>query len=224
MLLFYYDAKYVVIIGDIIDSRGLIDRRDVQNKLRMVLSDINRKYSQNIVSDFSIALGDEFQGLLKNGYNIIDIIFEIEMAMSPIEFRFGVGIGDVSTDTNNYKTFEIDGSAYHRARKMIQEIESTKNQYSERYANIMICSEDENREIDELLNSTLSICSALKSKWTNRQKEIIYAYMNNCENQYKTAHNLKISQPSVNKALINSRFYSYKYAINTVNKFLSKER
>ena len=107
---------------------------------------------------------------------------------------------------------------------MIKEIESKKFQYTERNSNIMVCSGESNIEIDELLNSTLSVCTALKSKWTDRQKEIIYAYLSNDENQYKTAHALNIGQPSVNKALNNARFYSYKSAIDAVNSFLSKER
>ena len=149
------------------------------------------------------------------------IIREIEMAMTPIELRFGIGIGDISTDINFDNSSEIDGPAYHRARKMIKEIESV---LVEAVGDVLICSEENNIEIDELLNSILSVCTALKSKWTDRQKEIIYAYLSNDENQYKAAHILNIGQPSVNKALSNARFYSYKSAIDTVNSFLSKER
>lgn len=36
-------------------------------------------------------------------------------------------------------------------------------------SNTMICSDENNIEIDELLNSILSVCTALKSKWTERQ-------------------------------------------------------
>lgn len=60
---------------------------------------------------------------------------------------------------------------------MIKEVESKENQYAERQSNIMICSEVSNAEIDELLNSILSLSTALKSKRTDRQQEIIYAYL-----------------------------------------------
>lgn len=220
---FFYD-KYVAIIGDIVDSKNINNRKSIQRKFKNVLTEINAKFSEDIASQFTITLGDEFQGLLKNRDNIMKIICEIEMAMSPIELRFGIGIGGVSTDINFDNSPEIDGPAYHRARKMIKEMESKKFQYTERHTNIMICSEENNIEIDELLNSILSVCTALKSKWTDRQKEIIYAFLSNDENQYKAAHILNIGQPSVNKALSKARFYSYKSAIDTVNSFLSKER
>ena len=221
--MFFYD-KYVAIIGDIVDSKKIKDRKAMQQKFKNLLTDINMKYSEDIASKFTIILGDEFQGLLKNRSHIMKIICEIEMAMAPVELRFGIGIGGISTDINFDHSSEIDGPAYHRARKMIKEIENKKFQYTERNSNIMVCSGESNIEIDELLNSTLSVCTALKSKWTDRQKEIIYAYLSNDENQYKTAHALNIGQPSVNKALNNARFYSYKSAIDTVNSFLSKER
>lgn len=146
------------------------------------------------------------------------------MRMDPVELRFGIGIGDITTEINLNNSLEIDGPAYHRARKIIKEIKNKNSQYTEPHSNIMICSAEENIELDTLLNSILSVCSALKSKWTYRQKEIIYAYLSNDENQYKTASTLDIGQPSVNKALRNARFYSYKSAIDTVSSFLSKER
>ncbi len=219
---FFY-GKYVAIIGDIIDSKKMADRKAIQKKFKSVLTDINTKYAEDIAAKFTITLGDEFQGLLENRNNIFQIVSEIEMAMIPVEFRFGVGIGAIDTDINLDNSLEIDGPAYHRARKMIKEIESRESQYTERQSNIMICSEIENAEIDELLNSILSVCTALKSKWTERQKEIIYAYLTSDENQYKAADILNIGQPSVNKALRNSRYYTYKSAINTVSSFLGKK-
>lgn len=224
MFFFFFYDKYVAIIGDIVDSKKLTDRNVVQQKLKKVLEDINNKYSEDIASKFTITLGDEFQGLLKNRNSIMKIVFEIEMAMTPIQIRFGIGIGDISTDISFNNSSEIDGPAYHRARKMIKEIKEKKSQYAESYSNVLICSEEDNLEIDELLNSILSVCTALKSKWTERQKEIIYAYITNDKNQYKAAHILNIGQPSVNKALRSAQFYTYKHAMDTVNAFLSKER
>ncbi|MDD4541660.1 MAG: SatD family protein [Eubacteriales bacterium] len=218
----FYD-KYVAIIGDIVDSKRLKDRKATQQKYKDILSDVNLKYSEDIAAKFSITLGDEFQGLLKNRSNIMKIISEIEMAMSPVEMRFGIGIGDINTDINFDNSREIDGTAYHRARRMIEEVKGIRSQHAGRDASLMICSEDENEEIDELLNSILSVCTALKSKWTERQKEIIQAYLLNEENQYKAAKYLDIGQSSVSKALNNARFYSFKAALDNVNSFLGRE-
>lgn len=220
----YYEYKdYSVIIGDIIDSKKITDRQKVQTKFKDVLHEINKKYTDDIASQFAITLGDEFQGLLKNRENIINIIFEIEMAMFPIEMRFGVGIGEVTTAINFESSSEIDGPAYHRARAMVKELESSEGQHLRRAGNILIASQEKNARIDQLLNSILSVCTALKSKWTVKQREIIQSYLLNDENQSKTAVKLGIAQSSVSRALNSAEFATYQAAMETVNAFLTEE-
>ncbi|GAA4062892.1 SatD family protein [Amphibacillus indicireducens] len=211
--------NYVAIIGDISGSRQLNDRQEIQQKLKRLLSDINDRYKNDLSAQFTITLGDEFQGLLHNRNNIFTIITEIELILSPVEMRFGIGIGEITTDIQFEYSAEVDGPAYHRARKMIDQIEKLQSQYSKQKTNMMI--DSGNEYLDQLLNSTLSLCTVLKSRWTARQKEIIYTYLNHNENQYKAAEYLEISQPSVNQVLNKSNFYSYKAAIDTVNSFLS---
>ncbi|NLC40912.1 MAG: hypothetical protein GX763_08370 [Clostridiaceae bacterium] len=215
--------KYIAIIGDMVDSKKIVDRKTAQQKYKDILSEINHKYEKDIAARFTITLGDEFQGLLKNKNNIMNIILEIEIAMAPIDMRFGIGIGDINTDINFNLSKEIDGTAYHRARRMVEEIKVSQSRHAERESNIMICSIDENIEIDKLLNSILSVCTVLKSRWTERQKVIIQAYLMNEENQYKTAQSLNINQASVSKALNNANFYSFKSAIDNIASFLSNE-
>ena len=105
--------EYAVIIGDIVNSRAMDNRGEVQKRFRTVLSDINTKYKAYISAEFKITLGDEFQGLLSDRRNIFRIIMEIEDLMQPVRFRFGIGIGTIDTDINYGDSSEIDGPAYH---------------------------------------------------------------------------------------------------------------
>lgn len=220
----YYEYKdYTVIIGDMIDSKKIVDRQSVQTKFKDVLNQINDKYADDIASKFTITLGDEFQGLLKNQQNIFNIIFDIEIAMAPIEMRFGVGIGEVSTAINFESSTEVDGPAYHRARAMVDKLERSEGQHLRRAANILIASQEENTRIDELLNSILSVCTALKSNWTSKQYKIIETYLHSGENQSKAAEKLGVGQSSVSRALKSAQFATYKSAMDTVNGFLMEE-
>lgn len=221
------NQRYAAIIGDIVNSRKIENRNEIQKRLKNLLDDINKKYHEYIASKFIITLGDEFQGLLKNPDKAIEIISYIEIGLLSVEVRFGIGIGAISTDINYENSSEVDGPAYHRAREMISRIECIEKQYTERISNVMISSTDDKHQsknycIDELLNSILSVCTALKSKWTERQKEIILTYLSNGQNQYKTANALSIGQSSVNKALKSAKYYTYKYAMETIEKYLSK--
>lgn len=223
MFVFNFNFNYIAIIGDIVDSKKIANRNEVQSKYKEAIENINKKYNEDIEAKFSISLGDEFQGLLKTGENVINIITDIELALHPVKIRFGIGVGDVNTNINKESTFEVDGSAYHRARKMIGSIEDKKNRNTESYSNILISSSDDKVDIDELLNTILSVSSALKSKWTDRQIEIISAYLENEKNQYQTASALNISQPSVYKSLNKSRYYTYEAAMDKVSEYLSRK-
>ena len=213
---------YATIIGDIKDSRKLTNRKEVQEQFRLILKNINEKYADDIASQFIITLGDSFQGLLKNKQAIMDIIFEIELALAPIELRFGIGLGDVSTTIHLENSMEMDGTAYHRARQMVETIEVNETKYANSETNMMICSGVDYQQTDSILNAVLSLATALKSKWTDRQKEVMFAYFTNGENQYKTAEALEIGQSSVNKALNTAKYYTYKAALTDISRFLSQ--
>lgn len=213
---------YSAIIGDIKDSRALSNRKEVQEKFRSVLQSINETYADDIAAEFVITLGDSFQGLVKNKQVILTILFEIELALSPVEFRFGIGLGEISTPIQRENSLEMDGTAYHRARQMIETIEENETKYTTSETNTMICSGTGYQPTDNLLNAVLSLGTALKSKWTQRQKEIMYTYFSHGENQYKTAAALNIGQSSVNKALNAAKYYTYKTALSEASLFLAQ--
>ena len=112
--------SYAAVIGDIKASRHLENRREVQKDLQRVLEQVNRKYAEDITSKFLITLGDEFQGLLCSGKNILNMINEIKMEMYPVRIRFGVGFGPITTDIWTEMALGADGPGYYRAREAIE--------------------------------------------------------------------------------------------------------
>lgn len=211
---------YIAIIGDIIGSKNIEERNNFQKKFKAVLEDVNKRYKDSIASKFMITLGDEFQGLLGRSDNLFDIIFDIEKAMKPVEFRFGVGIGYIDTDINPDIPLGSDGPAYHYARKMIDKLKLKESKYKNTPTNILIFTDREDTNV--LLESILELTYAIKSKWTDRQIEIIEIYKNNDENQYKAAETLGVKQSTVNKAIKASMFYQYDKGIESIKQYLRK--
>lgn len=117
---------YVAIIGDIIDSKKIKNRNEVQQKLKHVLSKINPSYDDIIAANFIISLGDEFQGLLCQQEKVFEIVNDIEMNMFPIKIRFGISVGKIDTDILKNNTLEIAGPAYYNARKSISILNKKK--------------------------------------------------------------------------------------------------
>lgn len=215
--------EYTVIIGDLIASKKIKNRQEVQEKFQETLLRINRDYQSSIASKFTISLGDEFQALLMDKKSVIQIILAIEAAMYPVQVRFGIGIGQINTEIDYENSVLIDGPAYHRARAMMLELEKTEQQYEQREANILISSAEQLTREDRLLNASLSLATVIKNQWTTRQAEIIQAYRLNNQNQYKTAEKLGIGQSSVSKALKAANFISYQSALNEIEFFLSEK-
>lgn len=213
---------YIVIIGDIINSRELEQRSEVQEKLKQALHDINEKYNTDIAARFMITLGDEFQGLLHNGNNTMKLIEELRSIMYPVRLRFGIGIGGVSTNIHQVETREIDGPCYYNARKAIDYLKKNENRYHNDEADTRIEIESDSLGVSNLMNTVLSLMSVIERNWTERQRTIIYDYAMYQDGQEKCAARLEIAQSSVQRGLTNGNYYAYAQALNTMNTILGE--
>ena len=216
---FDFPTPLAAVIGDIVGSKSLTDRGEVQQKLKSVLAAINETYRDDIASDFMITLGDEFQGLLKRGGRAMEIVEEIEDRMYPVSIRFAVGIGEITTDIDPRLPLGADGPAYHNARRAMNELKAAEKKAKSPDAYKMIATQGDNGDTDALLNSVLMLCSVIKRKWSPRQREIILAYLE-CGDQQRAADKLGIAQSSVNKGLKNANYYSYQSALDTLSRAL----
>jgi hypothetical protein len=209
----------VAIIGDIKGSKKLEDRRVTQKRLKGVLDQINIDYQKDIASKFMITLGDEFQGLLTVGSSAIIIVDRIEREMYPVRLRFGIGVGEITTEININMPLGADGPAYYNARKAIDELKALENKKMVSKSSIRIGIQGYDG-ISELTNSIFSLLTAIKETWTPRQVEIINSYLKT-GTQIEAARLLNIDQSTVQKALSSSNYYHYRDAIETVAKALS---
>jgi hypothetical protein len=156
---------YYAIIGDMINSKKIQDRYAAQVQLNSALKNINHLFKEDIASDFIITLGDEFQGVLHNAMNVMEIADRIKFQMDPIQLRFGIGIGDISTPINRKASLGSDGPAYWYAREAINLINGRKNR-------IIIQTGSQIGTIN-LINSSLSACDFIEDNWTSGQRDFV---------------------------------------------------
>lgn len=220
MFFFFNFNPYIAIIGDIKNSKELENRRDTQIKLNSVLNNINAKYKSVISAKFMITLGDEFQGLLCRGDGALDIIEEIQRAMYPVKIRFGIGVGQITTEINAEMAIGADGPGYYKAREAIEMLKNSEYRNKTQAANIRIEVEDDENSIAVMLNTIFSLMAVIQNNWSRRQREIVWAYEQYGGSQLECAERLNISQSSVQRSLINSNYYAYKDAKETVNTVL----
>ena len=202
---------YFAIIGDVIESRNIENRDSVQKQYVEIINKINKEYSEDIASKFQITLGDSFQGLLKNTTNLFTILQEIEEALSPYKLRFGIGVGSINTSIIIENSSLIDGPAYHNARFAIDDVKTINKE------NTYLLVHSNNKVLDDLINSSLTLCSYIKSTWTKKQKEVIKLHIKMNKSQVEIANELNIKQPSVNGRLQSSNINLYIESMKNIN-------
>ncbi len=160
--------NYFALIGDIIDSKKISNRYQVQKTLESCLNELNAEFKDVLVSKLSITLGDEFQGLLTLDAPLFQIIDRINLAMQPYQVRFGLGLGKILTDINPEQSIGADGPAYWHARKAINYIHQ-KNDYGN--TQIAVYFEDDSKV--NVINTLIASSEAIKSDWRASQEVIL---------------------------------------------------
>jgi len=215
---------YVAVIGDIKSSKKIENRKNVQEKLKNILENINEKYKEDISAKFMITLGDEFQGLLCKGENVLAVVEEIQRKMYPIEIRFGIGVGAITTEINPEMAIGADGPGYYKARSAIEFLKKNERKNKIHISDIRIEIDEDRNLIVEMLNTIFSLVAVVKYNWTDRQREIIWDMSKYQDGQEKSAERLGIAQSSVQRGLTNGNYYAYKEAMETISNVLKEIR
>ena len=74
--------NYLVIIGDVVKSREIKDRQRFQEIFKNQFEQTAVFEKDNIVSSFTITIGDEFQGVLNNAARMFKFITDLEYSLN----------------------------------------------------------------------------------------------------------------------------------------------
>ena len=194
---------YVAIIGDLVRSRQIRDRNAVQCQLQAALDQVNKKYADQIAANFLITLGDEFQGILQEPGCLMPILSDIADAIRPVQVRFGVGIGELTTEVNRNAAIGAAGPAFYRARSAINTVHQRKNQSCIRLESVQTGS-----ILEALLQDAVDSAWEIRCGWTKQQRRII-ALLSTGMSQAEAGRRLTISQSSVYSGLHLSQYTRY---------------
>ncbi len=180
--------KKIALIGDIVGSKKLKKRNEVQRKLLRYFDSVNANH-KTLLSPFTITLGDEFQALYSKGNELFKNIWEILLILYPAKVRFSVGVGELSTRINKEQSIGMDGSAFYNAREGMLELKKTSylfNITTDTKANY------------ELAKHSLFLISNITNKWkSTRLKILVMLYEGKPVKEI--SNNLKISDKAVYK-------------------------
>lgn len=152
---------FLAVIGDVVGSRGVQDRKELQRRLRKAIDLVNERFSAGIASHFVLTIGDEFQGLLHSVKEIDRLMALFRSIVHPVELRMGLGVGRLDT-TLEPIALGMDGPCFHRARAAIEQ--------AERRATLI----EVVAEAEEACFGIYSLLYAgLRYGWTERQQQVV---------------------------------------------------
>ncbi len=199
--------NYIVLIGDLIDSRKLENRESVQENILDIFNAINKEYADNIVSKFTLTIGDEFQAILDVDSKVFDIINNLQYSDLP-DFRLGIGFGQINTKINREISIGADGPVFWHAREAINTVHS--NNWNGK-CDILFMSDDE--KMDKIINSLILSSELIRKSWTVKQTET-YLELIQLEDKHNfkqkdLANKMQISEASLSKRLNSANIKEY---------------
>ena len=214
--------KYTAIIGDIRNSKQLGNRGEVQAQLQSVLEKVNEDFAEDIAAKFLITLGDEFQGLLRDCSRLFQIIQFLQMEMYPVEVRFGVGIGKISTQIMPETAIGADGPAFYAAREVIGQIHDQEKRLKKQVPDVQIrMYEREDAQLSQI-NTILALMKVVEAGWSAKQRMTIWDMMRHGGSQEACAQRMQVAQSTIARRLAEGSFITYERAGKTVKEALMR--
>ncbi|MEW4618574.1 SatD family protein [Streptococcus xiaochunlingii] len=200
---------YLALIADVIDSKMVEERFDLQKQLEKTLQTMNELFGEFLASSFTLTLGDEFQALLKADAPVFQIIDTLRSELTPTQLRFGIGLGEIVTDIDPLQSIGADGPAYWNARAAINLVHQKND-----YGNTQIYFSCGKEKQDFFVNALIASGEAIRSGWRGSQEEILLDLLKRCvysENfsQQDLAQSLEINPSALSKRLKSSSIRVY---------------
>lgn len=200
---------YLALIADVIDSKMVQERLDLQKQVEKTLQKMNELFGDYLASRFTLTLGDEFQALLEVDAPVFQIIDTLRLELNPTQLRFGIGLGEIVTAIDPLQSVGADGPAYWNARGAINFVHQ-KNDYGN--TQIYFSSGKENQ--DFFVNALIASGEAIRSGWRDSQEEILLNLLKRSVysesfSQQDLAQSLAINPSALSKRLKSSSIRVY---------------
>jgi hypothetical protein len=155
--------QVITLIADIVGSKALPRRSVFQRRLAATLRTVSREHPA-LASPYTITLGDEFQAVYRSASQLWTDIVDILVAIHPVEARFAIGVGELTTRINPQQALGMDGPAFHRARAALTAMK-------QKATRLQIAAEDE--AAWRLANHTLALISHAIESWGLKRLQVL---------------------------------------------------
>jgi len=158
-------APYVVLIGDLVRSRALADRAEVQRRLVEEVRTLNAGAPSGLAAPAALTAGDEVQAILSSPAAAVELVTGISDALRPVPLAWGLGRGEVTTDWSDAVS-AMDGPCFHRARAAVE---------AAAQRGVWLRASGFSDTDDRLLSALFRLVGVLRFEWTDTQFSYVRA-------------------------------------------------
>lgn len=205
--------RYIALKTDMIHSRTLHERDKVQEWFFTAARRINTDFGSCLESGFIITHGDEAQALIKtaaaaSAYPFIESLVEM---MAPVELRFGLGWGTLSTKTQKM-AIGMDGESWQNAKEAIDAARKSRRR---------VCFRGFPFEMQKELESLANLLLFIHGHWTHEQLQAIQPIRTG-ETQAAVAKRLRVTEAAISKRLSAAGWREYQDGREVLQELLVK--
>ena len=202
----WQDSLYAVLTGDVVGSSKVPGRRRplLLNYLKGIFRNVEESWPGAISKRFEIYRGDSFQVVLSDPSAALCIAiflraslrkgFPVNDTATTCDARIAIGIGAI--DFLPESTAEGDGEAFHRSGRLLDGMRFT-----------MFAIATPVKDVDEELNTELSLLDAIIGRWSSPQAEAVCYSLRGLSN-VEIAGKLGISAAAVGQRLVGANLKS----------------
>lgn len=151
--------KNYILMCDIVGSRKLDQALTIEH-FKKCTNFINKKYSNSLLSPLTITLGDEFQGIVQNLNDTIQILIDLEEFIIEnnynIKLRYVVNYGKIDTAINKKIAYEMLGEGLTNARLIINKMKTSSLRFNFKIDNL---------EKESIINNSFVIFQSIVDGW-----------------------------------------------------------
>lgn len=169
-------AGRYILMGDIVLNRTY-DARKLRREFMQLMSSCNRKLEGEILSPYTVTLGDEFQGVARSVRGLFDAVFYLEETslLKSLKFKMRyVGLhGEIETPVNRMKAHGMMGAGLSRARELLTD----KRRGKPRFQFVL-----PDAQVTKELNRLFLVIDGLSARWNPDDGPLILDMIANTNN------------------------------------------
>jgi hypothetical protein len=164
-------------MGDIIHSREY-EARPLRTEFLRLIASCNKKLEDQILSPYTVTLGDEFQGVASSLPAVIDAIFYMEETALRegllFKIRYVTVHGQIDTPVNRLKAHSMMGSGLTKAREILTDKKRRERRFHFHPRDTFIMNQ---------LNRLFVVADGLTDRWDVEDALLILDMLGNTNNE-----------------------------------------